>query len=132
MRRDRSVFPLVYSCSGCSSAAQMANHIALELDRQGVAEMSCIAGVGGDVPSLVKLATSGRPVVAVDGCPLECVRHCLQRHGVTPDLHWQLAEHGVKKRYHAQFDPAQAAPLAQAIAADVVLLDAERALLQPV
>lgn len=132
MRRDRSVFPLVYSCSGCSSAAQMANHIALELDRQGVAEMSCIAGVGGDVPSLVKLATSGRPVVAVDGCPLECVRHCLQRHGVAPDLHWQLAEHGVKKRYHAQFDPAQAAPLAQAIAADVVLLDAERALLQPV
>jgi len=132
MPRDRSIFPIVYSCSGCSSAAQMANHIALELDRQGVAEMSCIAGVGGDVPSLVKLAKSGRPVVAVDGCPLECVRHCLQRHGVTPDLHWQLAEHGVRKRYHAQFDPTQAAPLAQAIAADVVLLDAERALLQPV
>jgi uncharacterized metal-binding protein len=110
----------------------MANHIALELDRQGVAEMSCIAGVGGDVPSLVKLAKSGRPVVAVDGCPLECVRHCLQRHDGTPDLHWQLGEHGVKKRYHAQFDPEQAAPLAQAIAADVVLLDAERALLQPV
>jgi uncharacterized metal-binding protein len=39
--------PLVYSCPGCSSAAQMANYIALELDRRGVAEMSCIAGVGG-------------------------------------------------------------------------------------
>ena len=25
--------PLVYSCSGCSSAAQMANHLALRLDR---------------------------------------------------------------------------------------------------
>lgn len=34
--------PLVYSCSGCSSAAQMANCLALELDRKGVAEMSCI------------------------------------------------------------------------------------------
>ena len=40
--------PLVYSCSGCSSAAQLANHVALRLDRAGVAEMSCIAGVGGD------------------------------------------------------------------------------------
>ena len=43
--------PLIYSCSGCSSAAQLANHVAVRLDRAGVAEMSCIAGVGGDVPS---------------------------------------------------------------------------------
>ena len=132
MGRDRTVFPLVYSCSGCSSAAQMANHIALELDRAEVAEMSCIAGVGGDVPSLVKLAKSGRPVVAVDGCPLECVRHCLARHGVTPDLHVQLAEHGVRKRYHMQFDPAEAAVVAREVADDVALLAAERRLLQPV
>jgi uncharacterized metal-binding protein len=130
MGKDRSRFPLVYSCSGCSSAAQMANHIALELDRRGVAEMSCIAGVGGDVPSLVKLATSGRPVVAVDGCPLACARNCLARHGVVPDRHWQLAEHGVKKRYHMQFDPIDAAELARQVAADANALAAERALLQ--
>ncbi|KGF83523.1 zinc-binding protein [Massilia sp. JS1662] len=132
MGRDRTVFPLVYSCSGCSSAAQMANHIALELDRAEVAEMSCIAGVGGDVPSLVKLAKSGRPVVAVDGCPLECVRSCLARHGVTPDLHVQLAEHGVRKRYHMQFDAAEAAAVARDVADDVALLAAERRILQPV
>jgi uncharacterized metal-binding protein len=128
MSRERTVFPLVYSCSGCSSAAQMANHIALDIDRAGVAEMSCIAGVGGDVPSLVKLAKSGRPVVAIDGCPLECARNCLARHGVTPDLHFQLAE---RKRYHMQFDPAEAALLAREVADDVALLAAERRLLQP-
>ena len=44
--------PLVYSCSGCSSAAQMANHLALRLDRAGAAEMSCIAGVGGGVAAV--------------------------------------------------------------------------------
>ena len=53
--------PLVYSCSGCSSAAQMANQLAIRLDREGLAEMSCIAGVGGGVPGLVKTARSGRP-----------------------------------------------------------------------
>jgi uncharacterized metal-binding protein len=130
MGKDRSGFPLIYSCSGCSSAAQMANHIALELDRRGVAEMSCIAGVGGDVPSLVKLATSGRPVVAVDGCPLACARNCLARHGVVPDRHWQLAEHGVRKRYHMQFDLADAAELARQVAADVNALAAARAVPQ--
>jgi uncharacterized metal-binding protein len=134
MGKDRTVFPLVYSCSGCSSAAQMANHIALDLDRREVAEMSCIAGVGGDVPSLVKLAKSGRPVLAIDGCPLECTRNCLARHGVTPTLHWQLAEHGVRKRYHAQYDPEQAAALAQQLADEVAThpMPASCALLQPV
>jgi uncharacterized metal-binding protein len=119
MAKDRSTFPLVYSCSGCSSAAQMANHVALELDRREVAEMSCVAGVGGDVPSLVKLARSGRPVVVIDGCPLVCARSCLARHGVTPTLHTQLGELGVRKRYHAQFDPAQAETIALALATAV-------------
>jgi uncharacterized metal-binding protein len=82
--------------------------MAVGLDRRGVAEMSCIAGVGGDVPSLVRTATSGRPIVAIDGCRLRCVEACLRRHGVEADLHVDLAEHGVKKRKHADPDPAQA------------------------
>lgn len=76
--------PLIYSCSGCSSAAQMANYIAIQLDRRGDAEMSCIAGVGGNVKSLVRIAISGRPIIAIDGCSLQCVRSCLAKHYVTP------------------------------------------------
>ncbi len=109
--------PLVYSCSGCSSAAQMANEIARQLDRRKVAEWSCIAGVGGDVPSLVKRAKSGRPIIAIDGCALECVKSCLSRHGVAPAQHWLLHEHGVKKKLHAEFDPAHATELTGRIAA---------------
>ena len=45
---NKKNLPILYSCSGCSSAAQMANHIAVYIDRQGIAEMSCIAGVGGN------------------------------------------------------------------------------------
>ena len=37
MTRPRHQQALVYSCSGCSSAAQLANHVALQLDRRGVA-----------------------------------------------------------------------------------------------
>lgn len=105
---SKQELPLVYSCSGCSSAAQMANHVALQLDRRNAAEMSCIAGVGGDVPALVKLARSGRPVIAIDGCALACAKNCLKRHDVEPDRYYQLNQHGVKKRFHADFDPAQA------------------------
>ena len=99
---------LVYSCSGCSSAAQLANAVAVRLDRAGVAEMSCIAGVGGDVPALVRTARSGRPIVALDGCALACVRSTLARHGITPELPVLLSEQGVKKHQHVDYDPAQA------------------------
>jgi uncharacterized metal-binding protein len=104
----RKKLPLVYSCSGCSSAAQTANYIALKLDRKGEAEMSCISGVGGNVPHLVKIARSGRPIVVLDGCPLACALHCLQQRGVVPDEHFLLNEYGVKKKYHAEFDLEQA------------------------
>ena len=112
-------FPLVYSCSGCSSASQMANHVALQLDRRGVAEMSCIAGVGGDVPSLLKTARSGRPIIGLDGCPLACVWNTLARHGIAPDRYYQLNEYGVKKRYHADFDGEQAEVVTEKVIAEL-------------
>ncbi|MEV4489905.1 putative zinc-binding protein [Micromonospora coxensis] len=103
-RSARADQPVVYSCSGCSSAAQTANALALKLDRLGEAEMSCIVGLGGDVAPLLRLAHSGRPIVALDGCPLVCVVATLRRHGLTPDAHLVLSEHGVRKRRHADPD----------------------------
>ncbi len=111
--------PLVYSCSGCSSAAQLANHVALRLDHRGVAEMSCIAGLGGDVPHLLKVAHSGRPIIALDGCPLVCVQSTLARHGIKADRHYQLQEYGVKKRKHEDFDVAQASEVLELVQADL-------------
>ncbi len=99
MARQIIHLPLVYSCSGCSSAAQLANTLALRLDRDGEAQMSCIAGVGADLPNFVQQAASGRPILALDGCPLACVRNSLKRHSVEPDRYVQLQKHGVKKRY---------------------------------
>lgn len=113
MANKDKTLPLVYSCSGCSSAAQMANHVALQLDRRGVAEMSCIAGVGGDVPALVRLAASGRTIMAIDGCPVACARKCLARHGLAPNMHLELSALGVRKRLHAEFDAGQAAGIVE-------------------
>ncbi|NQD37889.1 zinc-binding protein [Permianibacter sp. IMCC34836] len=98
-----TVLPLVYSCSGCSSSAQLANDLALALDREQVAEMSCIAGVGGDVPALVKTASTGRPILAIDGCSRHCVRKCLQRHGISPEQHLVLSKLGIGKRLHQHY-----------------------------
>ena len=100
--------PLVYACSGCSSAAQMANHLALRLDRAGVAEMSGIAGVGGGVTGLVRTAQGGRRILVLDGCALTCAAACLANAGVAADTRLVLSEHGVEKRRQADFDPVEA------------------------
>lgn len=89
--------PLVYACSGCSSAAQTANALAIRLDRHSVAEMSCIAGVGGDIPRFVQEARSGRVIIALDGCPIACARMTLARHGVAPAHHYDLSRFNVKR-----------------------------------
>ncbi len=111
--------PLIYSCSGCSSAAQLANHLAVRMDRTGRAEMSCIAGLGGDVKPLVRLATSGRPVIMLDGCSLGCGRHTMARHGIEPDLHWDLSRFGISKQKHVDFDPEDAKRLEPQLAVDI-------------
>lgn len=119
MTSEYDELPLVYSCSGCSSAAQMANALAVRLDRERRAEMSCIAGVGGDVAPLVDTATSGRPTVVIDGCPLECAKQSLAKHDVTPDVHVNLAAEGVPKEYHTDYDAEQAAELFDELAREV-------------
>jgi uncharacterized metal-binding protein len=92
--------PLVYSCSGCPNTAQLANTLAVRLDREGFAEMSCIAGICGDVKPIVNKASSGRPIIALDGCPLNCAKSCLKRHGIEPQLHIELSAYGIRKSCH--------------------------------
>lgn len=100
LKATYSALPLVYSCSGCSSAAQLANALAIRLDREKLAEMSCIAGIGGDVRALVKTAQARRKILVLDGCPLHCAKQCLDRHGIAPNIHIDLSQAGIKKRYH--------------------------------
>ena len=105
-RADYAALPLVYACSGCSSAAQLANALALRLDRWQLAEMSCIAGVGGDVRPILRTARSERPIIVLDGCPLHCAKQCLDRHGIETRVHLDLSTLGIRKRFH---DDASAA-----------------------
>jgi len=105
----------------------MANALAVRLDRDGAAEMSCIAGVGGGVTGLVGTAKSGRPILALDGCVLKCVSACLSRAGVVADRHLVLSDHGVKKRRHADFDAEQAAVIyVRAVLPAALALDVAR------
>ena len=89
--------PVIYACSGCSDAGELADRIARRLSREGVGEMSCLAGVGGQVRHLVAVAKKAERVLVIDGCPINCARKTLELAGVTQMDHLELQELGLRK-----------------------------------
>jgi len=88
---------MVYACSGCSDAGELADRVARQLTREGVAQMSCLAGIGGGVKNLVAKARSAERILVIDGCPLSCARHTFQRAGFTEFEHLGLQTLGLRK-----------------------------------
>jgi len=104
LRNHPKAKAVIYSCSGCSNVAQLANRLAVSLDREGLAEMSCIAGVGGHVKSLVRKARQSKVILALDGCQLHCVKHSLQQHGITANSHYTLTNFTLQKQHGTDCD----------------------------
>lgn len=130
MTRDRRPRTIVYSCSGSSNVAQLANHLAVRLDRAGLAEMSCIVGVGGNIKPLVSKARSGAPIVLIDGCPLRCCEHVLSAKGITPTQVVRLHERGLRKVQHTDFDREERNSVYRAVLAELAptLVESDREL----
>jgi len=88
---------VVYACSGCSDAGELADRIARQLSRDGAARMSCLAGIGGRVKSLLATAANAERILVIDGCPLNCARHTLQLAGFRDFDHLELHRIGIRK-----------------------------------
>lgn len=89
--------PLVYACSGCSDAGELADRVARQLTRNGSAEMSCLAGIGGRVKSILARGERAERILVIDGCPLNCARKTLELAGMKTFMHLGLNEVGVRK-----------------------------------
>ena len=88
---------IVYACSGCSDAGELADRVARQLHREGVAEMSCLAVIGGRVKSLLTKAETAERVLVIDGCPLTCARRTLELAGFNDFEHLGLHQLGLRK-----------------------------------
>jgi uncharacterized metal-binding protein len=89
--------PCVLACSGCSRAGELADLTARRLEKLGAAKMSCLAGVGGRVKSILNTIQNAPERLMIDGCPLECGGNSLKLAGITNFQHLKLHEHGIRK-----------------------------------
>lgn len=115
LRRVFSDRPLVYACSGCASAGQMANYMALKLDGLGIAQMGCLSGVAAGLTHMVAEADSGRPVLVIDGCHHACALRCLANQGLACQEHLVLTRMGAHARLNRDFPLEEAEGLAESV-----------------
>ena len=88
---------LIFACSGAADVGAVADQAARKLTRDGAGRMFCLAGVGGRVSGIMKATEAADKILAVDGCPLDCAKSCLEQAGFTEFEHLQLAEMGLEK-----------------------------------
>jgi len=107
--------PCVLACSGCSHAGELADRTARRLQELGVARMSCLAGIGGRVKSILATVNAAPERLVIDGCPLECSAHTLRLAGITDFQHFKLHALGVRK-HHSEVSEETIQALAEAAA----------------
>ena len=87
---------LVLACSGSSNVGQIANNIMIEMNKNGIANGYCLAGVGADLSGFIESARSV-PTILIDGCPVGCGKKIFERQGITPSRYFVITELGIEK-----------------------------------
>lgn len=88
---------LIFACSGAADVGALADLSAREMTKAGTGKMFCLAGVGGRISGIMKTTESAQAILAIDGCPLNCARKCLEEAGFKDFKHLQLADMNMAK-----------------------------------
>ena len=83
---------LIFPCSGASNWGQISNEVALRLREAKEGTPYCTAGIGGHVKPLVETTRKAKVIVALDGCPMGCVKKCLEGEGFKPAVYAVVSE----------------------------------------
>jgi uncharacterized metal-binding protein len=88
---------LIFACSGAADVGAVADRAARQMTKDGCGRMFCMAGIGGRIDAIMKMTASAEKILAIDGCPLNCVKGSLEQAGFARFTHLQLADLGLEK-----------------------------------
>ena len=88
---------LIFACSGAADVGGIADLAARKLSKEGFGKMFCLAGIGARIEPIMNTTKAASKILAIDGCPLNCVKGSLEHAGFNNFQHLQLAELGLKK-----------------------------------
>jgi uncharacterized metal-binding protein len=88
---------LIFACSGAADVGAVADQATRKLTKEGVGKMFCLAGIGGGIDGIIKTTQAAGKILAIDGCPINCVKATLEKAGFSKFEHLQLADLGLEK-----------------------------------
>ncbi len=88
---------MIFACSGAADVGELSDAVARKMTRESIAKMSCLAGIGGRVGGVMKMAEVASQILAIDGCSGACAKHCLEQAGFENFEHLRLADLGMIK-----------------------------------
>jgi len=88
---------LIFACSGASDVGALSDRAARELSKEGFGRMFCSAGLGGYVKPILKTTQEAETIVALDGCPLDCVKNSLDNLNISNYIHVRATDLGLEK-----------------------------------
>jgi uncharacterized metal-binding protein len=88
---------LIFACSGAADVGAISDQAARKMTRDGIGKMFCLTGVGGRVPGIMEKTKAAARIVAIDGCPLDCAKKCLESAGLTNFKHLRVTDLGMEK-----------------------------------
>jgi len=88
---------LIFACSGAADVGGVADQAARKLTNEGAGSMFCLAGVGGRVAPIMEKTRSASRLLAIDGCPLDCVSETFKQAGIERFEHLRVTDLGLEK-----------------------------------
>jgi uncharacterized metal-binding protein len=89
---------LILGCSGGSNVGQISNNVMIELDRKGVGNAYCLAGIGAGLTGFIESAKAAKTIV-IDGCPVGCGKKAFEKYGLEPSQYFVVTELGIAKTH---------------------------------
>ena len=86
------------NCSGGLNVGQVANNAMIELDKGGIGNAYCLAGIGAALSGFIESAKAAKTVV-IDGCPVGCAKKAFEKYDITPTQYFVVTEMGIEKKH---------------------------------
>jgi uncharacterized metal-binding protein len=88
---------LIFACSGAADVGALSDQAARAMTREHLGSMFCLAGIGGRVAPIMEKTRSASRILAIDGCPMDCVAETLSRAGFDRFEHCRVTDLGLEK-----------------------------------
>jgi len=88
---------LIFACSGGSDVGALSDRTARTLSKEGKGKMFCSVGIGGRVNSIIEKTKKASTIIAIDGCPSDCIKESLENAGFNNYTHVRITDHDFLK-----------------------------------